>query len=93
LNNITGQQRVPVSFLEHYLIPILPLEIQHKIIGILDNYAKTVNLIKSKVGTMIHSNGKIKQDLDKLQSLILDQAFSGKLLDQLNSQGKIDNYL
>ncbi|MCX8046512.1 MAG: restriction endonuclease subunit S [Anoxybacillus gonensis] len=71
MTGAVGQQRVPKSFLENYLVPLPPKAEQDKIVELLDKLYFKESEIKS-----IES---LEKELDSLRQSILSKAFRGEL--------------
>lgn len=75
-----GQQRVPTSFLQSHIIPIPPLETQKKIIQILDEKFQDWNKYKQQIEDIEQRHQNIRKSIDSISNVILNSAFSGKLV-------------
>ena len=75
-----GQQRVPISFLQSYIIPVPSLEIQKKTVQILDERFAEWETHQQELHNIQKRHELIKKHLSSITSSILNQAFIGKLL-------------
>lgn len=65
-------QGVKLPFIKSLILPIPPIEEQHRIVGILDDAFGNIAIAKSNAKKKLFS-------LDKLEKSLLDQAFTGQL--------------
>jgi len=75
-----GQQRVPLSFIQNYKIPVPELKIQKQIIAQIKNSKPTVLRIQENIKPLLTKLKKSESKLENLHLSILDRAFSGLLL-------------
>ena len=80
MSGSAGQQRVPISFIKSYEIPIPDIRIQKKIIEEIKNSRKSVLQIQDNIQPLFNRLKNSNEYLNQLNNSILDKAFSGKLV-------------
>jgi len=79
----TKRNTVPHLFqkdLKNFILPVPPQEEQEEIVKILDKKMETLESVKSKIKSMNSLQDQIKNFLESMPNQILNQAFSGKLV-------------
>ena len=80
MSGSAGQQRVPISFIQSYKIPIPSIKIQKKILEEIKNARKSVLQIQDNIQPLFNQLKNSDEYLHKLNNSILYKAFSGKLV-------------
>ena len=75
MTGCAGQQRVPVNFIEEYLIPIPPIDEQQRI-------TQTIKELLSIVESLENNKVDLSELITQTKSKVLDLAIKGKLVPQ-----------
>ncbi len=81
MSGSAGQQRVPLSFFDSYIIPVPSISLQKKIIKKLNKSKKVVQTFQDNLKPLMSNLESTEEYFSKLQNSILQQTFLGKLLD------------
>ena len=86
MTGCAGQQRVPVNFIEEYLIPIPPIDEQQRI-------TQTIKELLSIVESLENNKVDLSELITQTKSKVLDLAIKGKLVPQDSNDEPADKLL
>ena len=86
MTGCAGQQRVPTSFIEDYLIPIPPINEQQRI-------TQTIKELLNLVETLENDKVNLSELIKKTKAKVLDLAIKGKLVPQNPNDEPTDKLL
>ena len=86
MTGCAGQQRVPVNFIEEYLIPIPPIDEQQRI-------TQTIKELLSIVESLENNKVDLSELITQTKSKVLDLAIKGKLVSQDPNDESADKLL